>query len=508
MKVIKNIWFSLVGLALFSACLDDTGNYSYTELTPIEIDSTAVLKTYRVTQLDNLEVDLSAKQGTDASNLAFEWRIFQESSQPNTETGTVINEVVGNDMSLNYKVTIPPGKYTLSFMATDKQNGVSQLLYRPLMIESFAPVGLMVMHGDDRTSDVSILMNERIVPDGNRDEVKHNIFTTTNGEPIPGVPGMVGFVYNTSNVYVFTKGEAGCGYRTRSSDLAMLDPYADMFLEPLDVIDFQGYGSWSYNNILVNDGKVYHAKQNSTVFVQFGLPAFGMDYYAEPFIGTSNRGYYMGVFYDRIGKRFLNINMQGVLCNFKTGSNEVFDMNNVGKDLVYAEEGYNKKWYCVMRDVDTETGYAIYVSDLYKFPNGNNNLTVAKYDVSNVTDLKDANDFATGINSELLYYATDTEVKQCNYVSGGSSTSRYTLPAEYAGYQITMIQILKNEKGYSDFPDGCDGNLLYIGIYNPQTNEGKLLECPIVVTSGEILTEQIVPYDGFKRITDIDYKVK
>lgn len=35
----KNIWILIMGLFLFQACLDDEGNYSYSDLLPIEIDS-------------------------------------------------------------------------------------------------------------------------------------------------------------------------------------------------------------------------------------------------------------------------------------------------------------------------------------------------------------------------------------------------------------------------------------------------------------------------------------
>lgn len=144
----KNIWILIMGLFLFQACLDDEGNYSYSDLLPIEIDSSKMANSYRITQLDYLVVDPGVKQGADDSNLSYEWKIFQESNMPNTETGKIVNDVVGQERKLNYKVTTPPGEYTLSFTVTDKQNGVSEVMSRKLYVESFASVGLMVMHGD------------------------------------------------------------------------------------------------------------------------------------------------------------------------------------------------------------------------------------------------------------------------------------------------------------------------------------------------------------------------
>lgn len=283
-----------MGLFLFQACLDDEGNYSYSDLLPIEIDSSKMANSYRITQLDYLVVDPGVKQGADDSNLSYEWKIFQESNMPNTETGKIVNDVVGQERKLNYKVTTPPGEYTLSFTVTDKQNGVSEVMSRKLYVESFASVGLMVMHGDSDSTDVSILVNDRIVTDAATDGVKHNIFSITNGHRAVGAPGMVAYVNNTHNVYVYTKGNQG-GSRTRGSDLEILDAYADMFTEPLESskIDFQGYNSWSYNDLLVNGGKLYFAGQVSTTFTKFGVPVFGMEYYAERLLELKNVGIIM-----------------------------------------------------------------------------------------------------------------------------------------------------------------------------------------------------------------------
>ena len=254
-----------MGFFLFQACLDDEGNYSYSDLLPIEIDSSNMANSYRITQLDYLVVDPGVKQGADDSNLSYEWKIFQESNMPNAETGKVVNDIVGQERELNYKVTTPPGEYTLSFTVTDKRNGVSEVIARKLYVESFASVGLMVIHGDADSTDVSILVNDRIVQDVTTDGVKHNIFSITNGRRAAGAPGMVAYVDGPRNVYVYTKGNQG-GFLTRGSDLEVLDTYSNMFTEPLESseINFQGYNSWGYNDLLVNDGKLYFSGQVST----------------------------------------------------------------------------------------------------------------------------------------------------------------------------------------------------------------------------------------------------
>lgn len=493
----------MAGMFFLQSCLDDSGNYSYSDLIPIEVDSTNIASSYRITQWDYLVIDPAVKQGTDDSNLSYEWRIFQSSGMPNTETGEIIDDVVGTERKLNYQVTTPPGSYTLGFTITDKQNGVSTVLTRPINIESFAPVGLMVIHGDADSSDVSILVNDRIVPDVTKDEVEHNIFSSTNGHRVPGAPGKVAYIINTQSVYIFTKGSDG-GYRSRGSDLEVLDAYADMFTDPLaeNEINFQDYNAWSYNDILINDGKLYFAMQASTTFTQFGVPAFGMEYYAEPFIGVNDRGIYQGVFYDRLSKRFLYVDYQKTVKEFmEPVGGSGFNMNDVGMDMVYAEHGFNNYWYCLMRDPEAETNYYVYVCNITVGDYGTVNIGAARYDVSACTDLKDATAFSVSNRADLLFYATPTEVKLCNYTnSGNAGVSLYSLPDDLIaeGYEINMLWMFKESSSENN------GKLLYVGIYNEAADEGKLLECQIVETSGEIVS--VKTYDGFKRITHLDYK--
>lgn len=498
----KNLMIFVLGIFLLQACLDDSGNYNYRALQPIEIDSSEVASAYRVTQLDYLSVQPGVKQGADDENVSYLWQVIQEGNAPNPVTGKVVNEVIGRERVLNYKVTIPPGVYKLCFTATDKQNGVSETFIRPLAIESFAPVGLMVMHGDADSSDVSILVNNRIVPDAEQDFVKHNIFSQTNAHRIPGAPGRAAYVYNTHNVYVFTKGQDG-GFRTSGSDLSVLAPYAEMFTETLnkEQINFQAYGDWSYNDLLINDGKLYFVPQPSTTYSKFGVPCFGMEYYAEPYLGTQMTWAYYGVIFDRLQKRFLYIDYNRLIKTFKEPAGAAaFNMDNVGKDLLYAEHGFGKKWYCVMKGNDGVC--SVYICDFSVVDDGNRG--VGKYEVSGCQDMASAKAYAVGNRGEIVYYATATEVKQVEMKANGSSITRYQLEDKLirAGYEITMMHLFKLSGNANE------GKLLYIGIYNPVSGDGKLLECPIVETSGEVLKEQVKVYDGFKRITYMSYKSK
>lgn len=490
-----------MGMMLMQSCLEDNGNYDYRELTPIEIDEASLQTSYRITQLNNLVVEPSVKQGSDDSNLAYEWRVAQPTNQPNTETGTVINEVVGNERRLDYKVTVPPGEYNLSLTVSDKQNGVSELLTRKLYVESFAPAGLMVMHGNDQGSDVSILVNDRLVTDVTRDDVTHNIFSYTNGKNIPEAPGMLAFIYTTRSVNVMTKGKTG-GFRTRGSDLLAMGEYKSLFRDLPGDACFQGYAQWNVNNnLIVDNGKLYFASIADATFNPFGIPSFGMEYYAEPYIGTNRYGYVYGAFYDRLSRRFLYIKNDNQVTAFKDSAPTApFNMNNVGLDMLYASMGFNDYWYCLLKDPADDTKAYVLSCNFMKLYSGD--CSAGRYDASASEGIAHANAYDFGNRSELLYFATDTEVRQCNYAGDGSATVRYTLPAnlQAEGYKINFLQVFK------DATHSNTGRLLYVGIYNPTSDEGKLIECQFVESTGEIVEDKIKVYDGFKRITHVCYK--
>ena len=495
-----NLWILIIGILLFSSCLDDEGNYSYSELNPIEIDSTEILNSYRVTQFDYLVIDPAVKQGTDDSNLTYEWRIFQSNPQPNPEIGRVVNDVVGTERKLNYKVQIPIGNYKLSFKAFDRQNGVFETILRDLTIESFAPVGLMVMHGDTDSTDVSILVNDRIVPDATKDEVQHNIFSQTNGHRVAGAPGMVRFTWGGPSIYVCTKGSDG-GCLANASNLGYARSYAEMFDPALSSgdIDFQSCVSKGSSIWMVNNGIIYQATNESS-FVCFGAPVFGEPYYAEPYIATTTHNTYRGVFYDRLQRRFLYCHYTGVVAKFKdAGASAAFDMNHVGEDMLFADRGFEDKWLCVMHNPENPDKYSVHECNLANADDGN--CGVGKYDISDCTGIQEAHSFAFGKHNYLLYYALDTEIRMCNFKTASTSIVRYSLPDDLAqaGYKINLLYLY-------DVNGDSYGKNLYVGIYNPTTEEGKLLECPIVVTDGEILADKIKTYDGFKKIAHLSYK--
>jgi len=504
MKKIFNyiILVMLLTQTLLTSCLKDTGNYDYTELTPIVIEKSTLPTTLIKKQLEYIIINPVVKQGSDDSNLKYEWRLIQAAYNADPVTGTYYNVKVSDTKNINYKITANPGNYILILHATDSKNGVTELAKIDVVVESYASKGWMILHGDNTSCDVSIVVNPRINAGWTTDYVQHNVFSETNGKKIEG-EGMHLQYVGSHWVNVFTKGSKG-GYRSNGNDLRIMNSFSDMFMSPLaeSEVEFNAYDMWSYNELLLNKGALYFTSQaDVNVYNKFGVKCFGEDYYAAPFVATIYNWAYYGVFYDQKNRRFLYIDYNRTIKQFKTpGASAAFNMTNVGKDMVYAEHGFDSRWYCLMQDGVNNNTRELYVCKFNVSDDGNRG--VAKYDIRNNTDLNNAKFFAFGNRGNVMYYATDTKIYQSNYAGDLSSVLRYDILSAFPGYVITKMKIFKVSGNANE------SKLLYVAIYNPSDKQGKLLEIDINEVTGEMSTAGMRTYTGFSKISAMNYKTR
>ncbi|MFD2885748.1 PKD-like family lipoprotein [Chitinophaga cymbidii] len=491
---------AVAGLCL-SGCVKDEGNYDYKDLSTRFVDTAAMPNTFYVKQNESVEVDAISAPGAPV-NLEYEWRLVQQSYTPDPATGAFFNKLLGHAKKLSYKVVDAPGSYVLALYVKDMANGgITQMVKMPFTIGSYASPGWMVMHGNNTESDISIVVNNKllgsVLPD-NTDYVQANVFSETNGEKIPGQgANVVALSHNWIGVFTAT-GQGG--YRVSGNDLRIKYSYADMFINPLSAADigFQTFEKWGYNELLVNKGDVYFIPQPSPdVYSKFGIKCFGEDYKAAPFMATIFNWAYYGVFYDKKNQRFLYINYERNVKQFNApGATAKFDMRNVGKEMVYAEHGFEGRWFCVMQDEANPDSRELFVCRFDEYDDGNRG--VDRIDISAATGLNAAKFFAFGDKANVMYYATDNKIYQNNYAGDRSSTLRYDLAASYPGHVITGMKLLEvNNHNY-------DGKILYVALYNPATGAGTLLQIDVNEVSG--VFGAIKEYTGFGRIAGMNYK--
>lgn len=118
-----------------AACVDDEGNYNYTDLNEISIDN--LEESYSVlSQIDRLQInpDVTNTFGEDLDNFSFQWHIC--SGGLSTNEGYHKHTIIGEEKDLDWPVSLNAGSYTLYYTITDNASG----------IETQAQITLRVSH--------------------------------------------------------------------------------------------------------------------------------------------------------------------------------------------------------------------------------------------------------------------------------------------------------------------------------------------------------------------------
>ncbi|POY37370.1 hypothetical protein C3K47_06300 [Solitalea longa] len=510
----KYCFAALMALSLFWAgCAKDEGNYTYKNLSTYFVDTAGMPKSYLAKQNDVVNINLNNVEGA-STDLSYEWKLVTQSYAADPNTGTYVNKTLATTKDLSFKVVDVPGEYYLVLYTKDNSNGgITQTIKKALTISGYASPGLMVVHGSNNESDISILVNSKLYSAYTQaDKIQSNVFSEINGTKIPGDgAGVTHMVQGW--VSVFTNNNSG-GYRLNLNDLRIMNTYPNMFVMPMASgdVQFQAYDSWSYNELMINKGDLYFMSQAQVnIFNKYGYKCYGQDYVAAPFIAATDGGkspfVFYGVIYDAKNRRFLYIDYNHDIKLFKSlpanGAGK-FDMSNVGKDMVYAEMGLGTttpKWYCVMQSPNNPATRQLYVCQFNVADDGNRGVDLI--DISAATDLANSKYFAFGSKANIMYHATDTKIYQNNYASDKKSNLLLDISGSYPGSVITSMKIFK----YTSSPvHPNDGKLLYVALYNATTNESTLLQINVSEINGSFGT--ITPYLFSGKISAMSYKAK
>ncbi|MBV4356393.1 PKD-like family lipoprotein [Pinibacter aurantiacus] len=543
MKKIKLIiLFSLTAVA-FTACFKDKGNYDYKNLNATFVDASKFASQMVVRQNDICSVTPTFMKGVDPSKLTYEWRLTKSESTPGI-SGKFIDTVLSTAQNLSSNMYFSPGTYMLRLHVSDPANGnVTQIINTPFTVSSFAMSGLMLLHGDATSCDVSIVVNNKlntVVPAG-VDSVQRNIFSLVNGKKIEGEARSVNFTNHGSSgsdskVYVFTYPNGG--YRTEFGNLQIQAPYASFFSQAPSAVGFQAYGTQGVNELLINNSGVYYQGQiNPVGFQPFGVQSFltasPWTYAASPYLAmdidnlTAANASYAAVFFNTNARTFYLANNTNTVVAFSgTAPTGGFSLSATGKFMEYAEQGYSpsrlspyysKYWYCVMSDVNFTSPISakagtrrVYIADLGRLPDPNfptdntKSLSLNSNQRGIIVDsisllspqIADAKYFAFGNKGDVMYYADSSKI----YLSNNYKTSNlyYDITTTYPGNTITSMQVFK----VKDHP--YDGQLLYVALYDG--TQSTVLQIPINGINGA-MTGSVTAYTGISgKISAMNYK--
>lgn len=484
---------------ILSSCYKDKGNYDYAVANKLEIKDPNGVVNIPITFGDTLKISPAITQTTaqNEENLTFEWMVFDNSP---ASSYNLPKTVIATTRNLAVKITEPPftlgQNYRLTYKVTDKRTGVSSFLFYNLTIINKYASGWMFLEDKAGVGDFSMLL-----PNGT---VERNVYSSLNSTVPMGKPVKLEITAfqitddlspSSKKIYLLTETD---GMELSYQTMLKKFNYGYLFYAAPQVIKPTRH-TWVSNStgatlsgtlgVVVNDGKVHtnlvggfpgSKKWGASLLT----PAGNQNYVAAPYVAGGTT--YTATVYDVLNKRFYSSG-NTVLNAFPPAASTVFDMNNVGMDLLYLDSANVVREYNAVFKDETNTPY------LLKFK------TVATTALPNITLLKvqmsapDIVNMTAAASSTLtphIYYGAGNKLYRYETTSN-TTFPQFTFPA---GETVIKMKFNRQPLGTSQLVavtwTGTESKVYFFDVSNV----------------GDFTTYTNV-YSGFARIVDLGYKV-
>jgi hypothetical protein len=393
--------------------------------------------------------------------------------------------------------------------------------------------GLVVLHGDGSGSDFDYIATPNTV-EGLEGNVRiANVFQTLNGRKFRGNPLAIAQVgiddgaqrLKVNRIYVSTDEEF---LQLNARSFLLEHDASELFIqqpERLRINTISGKGLNGTQFYFINDGNL-HRISGFQHMEDYSIPpalppnsALGGNVKLSPFFvrtlpATGSLMSAFPAFYDIIGKRFVTIaDMSLITVALQPFAPQqptaLFDVNNIGKDILYAGRGLNRYGYAVFTGGAND--YWLYVINFPAIASSltaSANIALEKHDLSSLPEIQNAAFFDLEERGNVLFYATDRNM----YAYSPPSTVTRINNDFPAGERITSMKLFKFEgavyvNGVSmKFYDDLNGALMYVATWDG--SKGKLYEFRINVTNGNMEKTPLNVFEDFGRIIDMDMKIQ
>jgi hypothetical protein len=461
---------------VLGSCYKDKGNYNYTGINQV------VLKTSRdtinVVLPDSLKVDLTLQQTMpDAAGFSFEWVLFPASGTPLTR------RTLDTTQNLRAKITELPGSYYLMVYAKDRKTKVEYQKRLYVSVLSSFSEGWLVVEENNGACDITMISPV--------DTVFRNIYSSANnGQKLPAGTRRIPEIrtYNgDQKVFVLSPNDM---IQANYSDFVKLMNYPDFFWQAPSVIKPQEYFVNSYDEMMLNDGKIYCRTLNAPAgTIKLNLPPDGI-YYMAPYEIYSTVGY---VVYDTISQQFMKLNIGSVtLTPFsKPTGTPLFLMSSIGKKLLYTEVNTTSQCNAFFKNNNDDSLFAFVYNPTLTDP------AVKRYDGLTAPGLADARLFVGSRTLPHLYYAYGNSIYKLD-IEAKTAAPIYTFPA---GTEIRAMKMYRNLKTSTD-----PNNNKLIAVATHENGQGKIYYFPIAATGNFTNNTYSKVFTGFNKINELTYK--
>ena len=476
---IQYIVSALFGLVALQSCYKDKGNYTYNDINEITISSASA--TYNVLVPDSLKIDVTLQQTQPhPDGLSFQWVLYPATAAPLTR------RTIGTTQNLRAAITEDPGSYVLDFFVKDKKTGVEFQKKFSVNVLTALSEGWVIVEEKNNACDLHM-----ITP---TDVIFRDVYSAGNGgQKLPLGTFRIPEIKTNRNIQsVYIISPADMVY-VNFANFLKVTGFNDFFFEAPNPVKPQEYFLNGDLEAMLNNGKPYCRNLNNPGTIKLNLPPIG-NYYMAPFELFNISTNYM--WYDTIGQRFyrqdpFNFN----LLTFVSDPSDPFDMNNIGKRLLYTEVnsiGATTQFFAFFKNNNDDSLFA------YNFKSTGPRAPVAAYNGLNAPGMATAKYFVMSRSLPYLYYASGNNIYKLDILAK-TATSIYTFPA---GTEIRAMKMYRNLKSSTDV-----NNNKRIAVATLEGGaQGKLYFFQISPTGSFESNTYSKMYDGFGKINEITYK--
>lgn len=535
------IYILLIAMTVQS-CYEDKGNYMYSSLNDITIDTTGVQTHFVLSQFDSLSITPNIRFSVAPiaeSDLEYKWIIYSDKFVNESTT----SDTLSTARNLRVIISQKPqnDNYAIVLYVKNKENGAVYETKYTISVVASVISGWMVLHTVGQESDLDYIATPYSVPTITSVRRMRNVYSTMNGKKIIGDPKFVSAIRVSNSVinyvYVGTDKQllllSGTDFSLLHSDYELFKTRPESLLP-----QYVGHGPRiHYITVLINNGQIHNINNQASQYWDFTFsrpltpgntlsgkvslaPYVYFANYASSFVNQAC------AMYDTIGKRFVKVPFsfweEASLLPFpEQVSTAKFDVNNIGKELVFFEKGYDGDAFAVFKNGTKKELYRIkfntlaYINYDTTKPNEEmNNLARALYDMSTLPEIDNAKYYACGTRGNYFYYATDRNIY--NYSYAGSKQAVLTNDPFPENEKITSIKLYNPGNDFIPLSE-VTGTIMYVSTWNG--SEGKLYEFAINSSTGAFNNKKEIDgivnkkaplniFTGFGKITDMCPKVE
>ncbi len=488
-----------------TACYEDKGNYDYTELTEVRIDTvgTGILDYYSVQRYDVLtlapNVYYNGRLATDSDPLDYVWTMYATATSAVTDY-TV--DTLGTERILSAPITRKAESYALQLTVTNREDLTQTYFRTSLRVDEVIAGGWVVFYecaDEPGKSDVGVVMNNLTKRNLVKDREFWDLYTASNGEHLDGVPVRVRkTVVSIADdpITMVTDKEL---VLVNNASFVNTFNFEDFFFDApsnRNITFYGNVGMQSRGELLINDNKVYTTSWNGLSRTNsFGVGSYGDYGELAPWASDIKGQNFNSVVYDQTNKRFIKQNYGTVeMTPFAAQDEDVaFDVNNVGGTMLMGDYGMGAS-------VNMPYEYHIFSNGnerfltISNFANTNAASTrvgMNKYDITASPGIQQATTMAAASLGQYVLYGSGNKVYNLQYNRSTTADVYWTAPS--SGEEVVCIRMQKFYffTLHRAMLPNADA-VVHIATWNESTKEGKVYMYQINPASGAFVGDPYI----------------